>query len=140
MSKKSKKKNNVVYEDYSNANYMRIKGIPQFLQGNTYRKKVHFGYYEPTRNSFLITKLFFDNIEFVPARLGKEVLFKMPIPTDFDTEKLIFIGQILSCKEITPCFELTAFKGNTKVHNCYMTLNVINFVITEECISILVNI
>lgn len=44
MSKKSKKKNKKVYKSLRNADIEILKGIPQELLDNSYRKKVQFGY------------------------------------------------------------------------------------------------
>ena len=140
MSKKSKKKNKKVYKSLRNADIEILKGIPKELLDNSYRKKVQFGYMcqNGARCEMLLTKWFFDNVSFEPLGYDKLVMVNMPITPDYTREHLGVIAEILSCKEIRPCFVVDTFNGNKPIQNYNMTLNVKNSVITPNYISILI--
>lgn len=86
----------------------------------------------------LLTKWFFDNVSFEPLGYDKLVMVNMPITPDYTREHLGVIAEILSCKEIRPCFVVDTFNGNKQIQNYNMTLNVKNSVITPNYISILI--
>ncbi len=140
MSKKKKsKKKHFTYKDYSDREVIRVEGIPNYLTDTSCRKKVQFGYVSSKYNEMLLTKLCFNNVDFVVSSATDKLLtVNLPLTPDHDTKMLEVIPMIVMCNEITPCFKVDTFKGGKHMLNFYMTLKVVDFSITEQFVKMLI--
>ena len=136
--KKSKNKNKVCYKDWRNADFEMLKGIPKDLVDSSYRKKFQLGYLCQATREMVLTKFFFDNVEFDYVANEKMGIITMPITPNFTREQLEIIGEILSCNEIRPCFVVDTYKEDKHIHNFNMALCVKYFVVAYDSIALLV--